>query len=208
MTFSQVRAWLIQADRLTLILVLCVLLSAFIGWSLYRGTPDFPGLPQRQGTPDLPGLPQRQGLTELREELAAMKSRLKVVNDDLAYLEANDETASLQATLNEELAKPKPQALPSQAAVGEFSNTLFEYAASQGLSFTTFDKIDTSVSIGDTAYSSLRHSLEAQGTGQAQTGLLQLISEFQTAKVLDLVFTRSGDPTEWYMRLELDVYYR
>jgi hypothetical protein len=146
--------------------------------------------------------------TESRDELASLDGRFTVVDDDLAYLEANDETTSLQQRLDRELAKPAPQALPSQAAVGEFSNALFGYAAVQGLSFTTFDKIDTSVSIGDTAYPSLRHSLEAQGTGQAQTGLLQLISQFPTAKVLDLVFTRSGNPTEWHMRLELDVFYR
>ena len=85
---------------------------------------------------------------------------------------------------------------------------MFGYAASQGLSFTTFDKLDTSVSIGETAYPSLRHSLEAQGTGEAHIGLLQLISELPTAKVLDLVFTRSGNPAEWHMRLEMDVFYR
>ncbi len=145
------------------------------------------------------------GASEAREELATLEGRFTVVDDDLAYLEANDETASLQARLNSERAKPQPQALPSQAAVGEFSNTLLAF---QGLAFPTFDKIGTSVSIGDTAYPSLRHSLEAQGTGEAHTGLLVLISEFPTAKVLDLVFTRAGNPAEWHMRLEMDVFYR
>ena len=151
----------------------------------------------------------REGqVSNTREELSSLEGRFKVLEDDLAYLEANDETDSLQARLAVERAKPQPQALPSQVDVQDFSNALFGYAATQGLSFSTFDKVDTSVSIGDTSYPSLRHSLEAQGTGAAQTGLLQLISEFPTAKVLDLVFTRAGNPAEWHMRLELDVFYR
>ena len=154
------------------------------------------------------GYTEYVGVTETREELSSLEGRFKVLEDDLAYLEANDETDSLQARLAVERAKPQPQALPSQVDVQDFSNALFGYAATQGLSFSTFDKVDTSVSIGDTSYPSLRHSLEAQGTGAAQTGLLQLISEFPTAKVLDLVFTRAGNPAEWHMRLELDVFYR
>ena len=184
LSFRQLGVFLLRADRLVLALTLAVIVASYFGYTLYIGA------------------------TETREELASLEGRFTVVDDDLAYLEANDETASLQERLDAERAKPQPQALPSQAAVREFSNALFGYAAAQGLSFTTFDKIETSVSIGDTAYSSLRHSLEAQGTGEAQTGLLQLISEFPTAKVLDLAFTRAGNPAEWHMRLEMDVFYR
>lgn len=184
LSFRQLGVFLLRSDRLVLALAIAVLAAGYFGYTLYLGA------------------------TESRDELSSLEGRFAVVDDDLAYLEANDETASLQERLDAELAKPAPQALPSQAAVGEFSSALFGYAAAQGLSFTTFDKVDTSVSIGDTAYPSLRHSLEAQGTGEAQTGLLQLISQFPTAKVLDLVFTRSGNPTEWHMRLELDVFYR
>ncbi len=184
LSFRQLGVFLLGADKLVLALIIAVLITGYFGYTKYVGA------------------------TETREELSSLEGRFKVVDDDLAYLEANDETASLQARLDAERAKPQPQALPSQAAVGEFSNALFGYAAAQGLSFTTFDKTDTSVSIGDTAYPSLRHSLEAQGTGEAQTGLLQLIGEFPTAKVLDLVFTRAGNPAEWHMRLEMDVFYR
>ena len=181
LSFRQLGVFLLGADRLVLALIIAVLITGYFGYTKYVGA------------------------TETREELSSLEARFTVVDDDLAYLEANDDTASLQARLDAERAKPQTQALPSQAAVGEFSNALF---ASQGLAFPTFDKTDTSVSIGDTAYPSLRHSLESQGTGEAQTGLLQLIGEFRTAKVLDLVFTRAGDPTEWHMRLEMDVFYR
>ena len=181
LSFRQIGVFLLRADRLVLALTLAVLVTGYFGYTKYVAA------------------------TETREELSSLESRFKVVDDDLAYFEANDETASLQARLAEERAKPQARSLPSQAAVSEFSSELFGY---QGLSFSTFDKSDTSVSIGDTAYPSLRHSVEAQGTGEAHTGLLQLISAAPTAKVTDLVFTRSGNPTEWHMRLELDVFYR
>ena len=181
LSLRQLGVILLRGDRLVLALTLAVLVTGYFGYTEYVGA------------------------TETREELSSLQGRVKVVDDDLAYFEANDETASLQARLDSERAKPQPQSLPSQAAVREFSNSLLGY---QGLSFNTFDKVDTSVSIGETAYPSFRHSLEAQGSGEAQTGLLQLISEFPTAKVLDLVFTRAGNPAEWHMRLEMDVFYR
>jgi hypothetical protein len=184
LSIRQLGLFLAHADRLVLALVIAVLAAGGYGYTQYVEA------------------------TESKDELASLEGRFTVVDDDLAYLEANDETTSLQARLNTERAKPQPQALPSPAAVGEFSSALLRFGAEQGLSFPTFDKIDTSVSIGDTAYPSLRHSVETQGTGEAQTGLLQLISDFPTAKVLDLVFTRAGNPSEWHMRLEMDVFYR
>ena len=184
LSFRQLGVFLLGADRMVLALIIAVLITGYFGYTKYVGA------------------------SEASEELVSLEGRFTVVDDDLAYLEANDETTSLQARLDAERAKPQPQTIPSLAAVGEFSNALVEYAAAQGLSFTTFDKTDTPVSIGDAAYQSLHHSLEAQGTGEAQTGLLQLISEFPTAKIQDLVFTRAGNPAEWHMRLEMDVFYR
>ena len=132
-----------------------------------------------------------------------------MVRDDLAYLDANDQTAALQESLKIEQGKPEPKRLPSRDGAGEFSRAMVDYAAAQELPLATFDRVDTSVAIGEKEYASVRHSLEAQGSTAALTGLLRLADEFPTAKVLELVFTRvGGAPTNWAMSLHLDIFYR
>ena len=185
LTVPQLRTLLLRADKLSLVLSLAVAVAAYAWFTQY------------------------QALGETRGERSDLEGRFQVVRDDLAYLDANDETAALQESLEIEQAKPEPESLPSREEAGEFSRTMVDYAAIQELPLTTFDRVDTSVAVGEQEYPSFRHSLEAQGSMEALIGLLRLVDEFPTAKVLELVFNRvAGAPTDWAMSLHLDVFYR
>jgi len=183
-TLRQLSALLYRVDRLILVLGLVILVVAYVGYNQYRET------------------------TAAQEELATLTSRIRVIQDDLAYLQANDQTAALRGQLEGERSKSQPQALPTRPAAREFSEKVVNFAAENGLPFNTFDRVDASVPIGTKEFSSLHHSLEVQGSGEALSGLLQLVNEFPTAKVLELSFTRAGDRSQWQMTLEMDVFYR
>ena len=183
-TLRQLSTSLHRVDRLTLILGLVILIVAYAGFNQYKKA------------------------TAAQEELSSLTGRIQVVQDDLAYFQANDETAALRQKLETERSKSPPQALPTQSAAREFSAKILSYAAEKGLPWTTFDRVDVSVPIGTKEFNSSHHSLEAQGSGDALSGLLQLVSEFPTAKVLELSFTRGSDRSQWQMTMEMDVFYR
>ena len=84
LSLRQLGLLLAHADRLVLALVIAVLAAGYYGYTQYVAA------------------------TESKEELVSLEGRFTVVDDDLAYLEANDETALLQARLNTERAEPQP----------------------------------------------------------------------------------------------------
>ena len=177
--------WLRRADRLALILGLIAVLAAYYGYSQYRE------------------------VGKAREKLASIESRFQVVEDDLAYFRDNDETPFLHQSLEEERSKPEPQSLPTKDEAGEFSSAMVSYAAALELPLSTFERSEKSVLIGETGFPSIHHTMEAQGNTIALIGLLQLVSEFPTAKVLELEIDRvEGSQTQWTMGMELDVFYR
>ena len=175
---------LLRADRISLLLAVIVLLAAYAGFTQY----------------------QQAG--ETREERTALENRYRVIEDDLAYIQINDEKPGLEQKLIEERAKPPPQSLPSRAQASDFSAAMVAYPAEQELQLTTFDRADVSVPIGSKEFPSIRHILEAEGETQVLTGMLQLVGDFPTAKITELVFTRSGGEGRWQMTLNLDVFYR
>ena len=184
-TLQQLVALLRRADRLALILGLLAVVAAYYGFSQYREA------------------------GEARDKLASIESRFQVVEDDLVYLRDNDETPFLQQNLEVERSKPEPQSLPSKDEAAKFSSAIVSYAADLELPLSTFERSEMSMLIGETEFPSIHHSMETQGNTVALIGMLQLVSEFPTAKVLDLVINRFEDSqTEWTMGLELDVFYR
>jgi len=184
LTVRQLINLLLRVDRISLILGLTIFIASYYGYSQY----------------------QQAGV--VGEELDALESRFQVVQDDLNYLEANDETAALNATLETEKAQPQPLSLPTRDQAQSFSADVVAYAAGQQLPLTTFDRTDTSVPVGDQDYPTLHHSVQAEGTRDALTGILRLIGEFPSAKVRDLVFSRvGGGEDQWLMAMELDVIY-
>ena len=184
-TLQQLVTLLRRTDRLVLILGLVAALAAYYGYTQYREA------------------------GEARDELSSIDNRFLVVDDDLQYMRDNDETPFLQQRLEEERAKPEIQGLPSKDEAGEFSSAIVSYAASLELPLSTFERSERSVLIGETEYPAIHHSMEAQGNTAALNGLLQLVSEFPTAKVLELAITRiEGSQAQWAMEMELDVFYR
>lgn len=184
-TIQQLVNLLRRADRLVLILGFAAVVAAYYGFTQY------------------------QGAGEARDKLSSIESRFQVVEDDLAYLRDNDETPFLQQNLEVERSKPEPQGLPSKEEAGEFGSAIVNYAAALELPLSTFERSEKSVLIGETEFPSIHHSMEAQGTTVALIGLLQLVSEFSTAKVLELAINRvEGSQTQWTMGMELDVFYR
>ena len=184
LTIRQLINLVLHVDRISLILGLTIFIATYYGYSQY----------------------QQAG--EVGDELDALEKRFQVVEDDLAYLEANDETAALNATLDREKAQPVPLSLPTRDQAQVFSADVVAYAAGQQLPLTTFDRTETSVPVGDKEYPTIRHSVEAAGSRDALTGILQLIGEFPSAKIRDLVFSRvGGGQDQWLMVMELDVIY-
>jgi len=184
-TLQQLVTLVRRADRLALILGLVAVLAAYYGYSQYREA------------------------SEARDKLASIESRFQVVEDDLAYLRDNDETPFLQQNLEVERSKPELQGLPSKDEAAKFSLAIVNYAADLGLPLSTFERSEESVLIGETEFPSIHHRMEAQGDTVALIGMLQLVSEFPTAKVLDVVINRfEGSQNQWTMGLELDVFYR
>ncbi|MCI0780006.1 MAG: hypothetical protein J4O03_02325 [Chloroflexi bacterium] len=184
LTIRQLINLLRRVDRLSLILGLTIFIATYYGYSQYQ----------------LAG--------EMGEELDALERRFQVVQDDLAYLEANDETAALNATLEREKAQPQPVSLPTRDQAQVFSADIVAYAAGQQLPLTTFDRIETLVPVGKQEFPTLHHSVQTEGSREALTGILQLIGEFPSARVLDLVFSRvGGGQDRWLMAMELDVIY-
>lgn len=185
LSLRQIVTWLLRTDRLALVIGLAALVLAYVGFSQYRGA------------------------GQAEAELAALEKRFRVAEDDLAYLLANDDTPTLKQNLEAERSMPESQTLPSRSEASDFSGAIVEYAAIKGLPLTTFDRTDTSVAISGKEFPSLRHSVEAQGPGATLEGLLQLVNEFPTAKVLELNLTRVAQArSQWAMALELDVFYR
>lgn len=175
---------LLRVDRISLILGLTIFIATYYGYSQY----------------------QQAG--QMRDERDALEKRLQVLQDDLAYLEANDETAALIATLDSEKEQPEPPSLPTLDQAQVFSADVVAYAAGQQLPLTTFDRTETLVPVGDKEFPTIRHSVEAEGSTDALTGLLQLVGEFPSAQVRDLVLSRiGGGPDQWLMVMELDVIY-
>jgi len=184
LTVRQLINLLRRVDRLSLILGLTIFIATYYGYTQYQ----------------LAG--------EMGEELDALERRFQVVQDDLAYLEANDETAALNATLEREKAQPQPLSLPTRNQAQVFRADIIAYAAAQQLTFSTFDRTETLVPVGNQEFPSLHHTLEGEGSRDALTGILQLVGEFPSAKVLDLVFSRvGGGQDRWLMAMELDVIY-
>jgi len=130
---------LLRADRISVILVIVVLLAAYAGFTQY----------------------EQAGVTG--EERTALENRYNVIENDLAYIQINDEKPSLEQKLIEERAKPPPRSLPSRAQASDFSAAVVAYPAEQELQLTTFDRTDVSVPIGSKEFSSIRHVLEAEG---------------------------------------------
>lgn len=173
-----------RADRVALILGIVAVAAAYYGFTQYRE------------------------VGEARDKLSSIESRVQVVEDDLAFLRDSDEAPFLQQKLEVERSKPELQSLPSKEEAGEFSSAMISYAAAQDLTLGTFERSDETVLIGETEFSSIHHSMAAQGNTIALIGMLQLLSEFPTAKVLDLAINRiEGSQTQWTMGLELDVFY-
>lgn len=184
-SFRQLVALLLRADRVVLLLGIIVLLAAYAGFNQYRDAQAVKG------------------------ELDDLSTRYRVTEEDLVFLQGNDEKPGLEQKLIEERAKPPPQALPTRGAASDFSGLIVSYPAEQQLTLTTFDRIDVSVPIGSREVPAIRHSMEADGETQALTGLLALIGDFPTAKIRELVFARSGgSEPRWHMTLSLDVFYR
>ena len=183
-TLQQLVTLLRQGDRVARILGLAAVVVAYYGFTQY------------------------QEVGEARDRLSSIESRVQVVEDDLVYLRDSDEATFLRQNLEVERSKPEPQSLPSKEEAGEFSSDMISYAGDQELTLGTFERSDESVLIGETEFPSIHHSMEAQGNAVALIGLLQLVSEFPTAKVLDLAINRvEGSQTEWTMGFELDVFY-
>ena len=184
LTVRQLINLLLRLDRISLILGLTIFISTYYGYSQY----------------------QQAG--EMGDELDALEKRFQVVQDDLDYLEANDETAALNATLEREKAQPQPLSLPTRDQAQVFSADIVAYAAGQQLPLTTFDRTETLVPVGDKEFPTLHHSVQAEGSRDTLTGILQLVGEFPSAKVRDLVFSRvGGGQDQWLMAMELDVIY-
>ena len=184
-TLQQLVTLLRRADRVALILGLVAVVAAYYGFTQYRE------------------------VGEARDKLSSIESRVQVVEDDLAYLRDSDEAAFLQQNLEEERSKPEPQGLPPKVEAQEFSSAIVSYAAALELPLSTFERSEVSVLISEVEYPSIRHSMEAQGHSVALIGLLQLVSEFPTAKVLELEINRvEGSQTLWTLEMVLDVFYR
>ena len=181
---GQLGALLRRVDRLTLMLGLVILIAAYFGFNEYREA------------------------TAGQEELSTLTGQMRVVQDDLAYGQANDETASLRQQLEGERSKPQSEALPTQPAARNFSDNIFSYAAENGFPWTAFGRVDASVPIGAKEFSAIHLSLEAQASGEALSALLRRMDEFPTAKVVELSFSRSGDRSQWQMTMEMDVFHR
>ena len=184
LTVRQLINLLLRVDRISLILGLTIFIASYYGYSQY----------------------QQAGV--VGEELDALERRFQVVQDDLNYLEANDETPALNATLERERAQPLPLSLPTRDQAQVFSADVVAYAAGQQLPLTTFDRTDSVIPVGNKEFPTLHHSVQAEGSRDALTGILQLIGEFPSAKVRDLVFSRvGGGQDRWLMAMELDVIY-
>ena len=184
-SLQQLVAFLRRADRAALILGVVAVVVAYYGYTQYRES------------------------GEARDELSSIDSRFLVVDDDLEYLRDNDETPFLRERLEEARSKPELQGLPSKEEAGEFTSAIVSYAAALELPLNTFERSENSVLIGETEYPSIHHSMETQGNTRALNGLLQLVSAFPTAKVLELAINRvEGSETLWAMDMEFDVFYR
>ena len=158
-----------------------------------------------------------QQAQEAEENQANQDRRLSALRDDLVLFESNNDKEKLQEELRQLESTPAPPSLPSYTGALSLGNTITEYAQSQKLPLTGFDRVDFVATLDEAEYPAVKFTVTAVGDEKRLTGMLELLNEFPTALVRTLEFIRpppegpEGEDARagaWEMKLNVDVFYR
>lgn len=155
-----------------------------------------------------------QEAQDAQDEKAVQEHDLSVLRDDLFYFESNNDKEKLLEELGQLTSSPAPQSLPPYRVALSLGNAITEYARSEDLPLTGFDRLDFVTILEETEYSAIKFTVTAVGDEKRLTGMLDLLSAFPTANVRTLEFIRPLAVDEdaragtWQMTLNVDVIYR
>ena len=160
---------------------------------------------QRTGSVDeLNDLVFRSIISE--EDAVSMREESEARQQLLAEREAHLATTTKQVELQE--SESVSQNFPSPELARELGVRMFAFAAERDLGIGQFVTTQATSTLSAIEYASLNYSLIATGTPDALIGVLDTVSEFRTAIIEKLEFTR--DPEQegrWDMALDLAVLY-
>ena len=146
---------------------------------------------------------------DAEEEKTVIDRNLRAARDDLFFWEDNYNLDMLQTELDELRATPLLEALPSLQDVLQFRSQMVTYAAEQDLLLNTFEFSETSTTLEQGEYSTIRFSMIANGELVDLVGSLELLGDFPTSAVQVMRLVRGFEEEDgWDMSLELDVFYR
>lgn len=155
-----------------------------------------------------------QQAQEAQANQVTQDRRLAALEDDLIFFDSNNDKEKLQEELRQLRSTPAPPALPPYRVALSLGNRITEYAQSQDLPLTGFDRIDFSTTVDETEYSAVKFTVTVVGDEEQLTGMLELLSEFPTAMVRTLEFIRplaggeGARGSAWQMTFNVDVIYR
>ena len=148
------------------------------------------------------------------ESQATQDHKISTLRDDLVFFESNNDKEKLQEELRRLRSTPAPPSLPSQRVALSLGDAITEYAQSQKLPLTGYDRMVFVTTLGEAEYSAVKFTVTAAGNEERLTGMLQLLSGHPTAMVQTLEFIRplvEGEKPrdgDWQMKLDVDVIYR
>lgn len=148
------------------------------------------------------------------ESQATQDHKISTLRDDLVFFESNNDKEKLQEELRRLRSTPAPPSLPSQRVALSLGDAITEYAQSQKLPLTGYDRMVFVTNLGEAEYSAVKFTVTAVGNEERLTGMLQLLSGHPTAMVQTLEFIRplvEGEKPrdgDWQMKLDVDVIYR
>ena len=156
----------------------------------------------------------RLQVQEAEANQASQDRRLMAIRDDLIFFDSHNDRGKLQEELIQLRSTPAPPSLPPHRVALSLGNRITEYAQSQELPLTGFDRVEFVTTLDETEYSAVKFTVTAVGDEKRLTGMLELLSEFPTAMVRTLEFIRPLPADEdaragtWQMTLNVDVIYR